>query len=232
MPLTSIAFIPDGNRRYARKAGIEFAEAYKLGTEKAWSIVKWLKDYPSVVAGTFYTLSYANLTRGKAEREVLYNLFDNELDKVFSNPLFEEDQIRLRFIGRTNLLPDSIQKKLAKAEKFTEDFKAKTINLAIGYDGQIEILDAVKKLIEKNNGNKIGEKDLTPEGFRKYLYSDVPDPDLIIRTSGTKRLSGFLTFQSVYSELYFLDKYWPEFDRQDLDNAISEYNNRQRRFGE
>ncbi|MFA4907924.1 MAG: polyprenyl diphosphate synthase, partial [archaeon] len=185
MALKSIAFIPDGNRRYALKAGIGLAEAYKLGTEKAWSMIDWLEDYPSIKAGTFYTLSYENLHRTRTELGALFKIFGKELDKVFLNPIFERNGIRLKFIGRTNLLPKGLQQKLKKAEDFTEDFRRRTINLAIGYNGQVEILDAVKKLLQKNEEGKLRAKDLTPEGFHDYLYADTPDPDLIVRTSGT-----------------------------------------------
>lgn len=230
MELTSIAFIPDGNRRYAQKQGIDLVKAYQLGTQKAWDVLDWLKDYPKIKTGTFYTLSFENLTRSLQEKIVLFRIFEKELEKVFSTTRFVDDQVRLRIIGRIEALPKKLKEKIFKAEEATRDFKKKTVNLAIGYNGRIEIVDAVKKILrEKEYNTRPG--DLDEETFKKYLYSDFPDPDMLIRTSGTKRLSAFLTYQTVYSELYFLDKLWPEIEKTDLDLAIMEYNDRERRFG-
>ena len=108
----SIAFIPDGNRRYARKMGISYAKAYSLGTERAWDVIDWLKEYPKIKAGTFYTLSLENLSRNRLELKALFALFERELDKVKNRGLFEEQGIRLKFIGRLNSLPKRVQKKI------------------------------------------------------------------------------------------------------------------------
>ena len=124
-----------------------------------------------------------------------------------------------------------LQEKMAQAETYTQDFNKRTIDLALAYDGQAEIVDAAKKIAEDYQHNQLSLDSLTTSKFNEYLYSLTPPPDLIIRTSGTKRLSGFLTYQSAYSELYFIDKYWPEFTEQDFNRAIAEYESRERRFG-
>ena len=231
MELSSVAFIPDGNRRYAVRNGISLAESYALGTQKAWDVVKWLSDYPKIRVGTFYTLSLENLTRKKSELKLLFKIFEKQLDKVEGNELLEEHQVKLNFVGRTDLLPKIVQDKIAKAEKYTEKFSDKTVNLAIGYNGRTEIVDAAKAIAQKFARGKISLDQINEDSFKDYLYPGSFDPDMIIRTSGTQRLSGFLTYQSVYSELYFCDKFWPEFSRTDLDNAIADYDERQRRFG-
>jgi undecaprenyl diphosphate synthase len=231
MELVSIAFIPDGNRRYAKHAGISLLKSYQLGTQRAWDVFQWLQKYPKIKAGTFYTLSLENLLRHKIEIGLLYKIFERELDRVKENGLFEQMQNRLKFIGRTDLLPKKLQEKIRKTEEFTENFSKKTINLAIGYTGQMEIVDAAKKIAEDYKCGALALKDLTMESFGSYLYSQFPNPDLILRTSGTKRLSGFLTYQSAYSEFCFLDKYWPEITETDLDTAITDFSNRDRRFG-
>ncbi|MEW6295768.1 MAG: polyprenyl diphosphate synthase [Candidatus Diapherotrites archaeon] len=231
MQLKSIAFIPDGNRRYAIKAGVSLLESYRMGTEKAWHVLDWLNSYPKIKAGTFYTLSLENLQRNKAELKILFKIFEKELDKVWSTNKFTANQLRLKFIGRTHLLPQKLQNKMRRAEEFTENYRKKVINMALGYNGQAEIIDAAKRLAWDFKHNAISLASLTEKKFKNYLYSAFPDPDLIIRTSGTKRLSGFLTYQSSYSELYFIEKYWPEFSEEDLATAINEFNDRQRRFG-
>ncbi len=116
-------------------------------------------------------------------------------------------------------------------EKRTENFSKKTINLALGYNGQAEIVDAAKKVAEQYKHGLIKLNDLTVDSFKNFLYASFPEPDLIIRTSGTQRLSGFLTYQSSYSELYFCKKYWPEFSKTDLNEAITSFNERKRKFG-
>lgn len=230
MELNSIAFIPDGNRRYSKKAGISLLESYQVGTQKAWKVMDWLTNYKQIKTGTFYTLSLENMQRNKTELNVLFSIFDKELDKVFEKNFFEKNQIQLKFIGRLNLLPKNLQEKISEVEKFTSGFKEKTINLAIGYNGQTEIVDATKKIAELYKQNKLNLEKLNPATYYKYLYNSL-QPDLIIRTSGTQRLSGFLTYASSYSELHFCEKTWPEFSKTDLQNAINEYNSRDRKYG-
>jgi undecaprenyl diphosphate synthase len=229
--LESIAFIPDGNRRYARKIGVNFLQAYQLGTKKAWDVMDWLGDYKSVKAGTFWMLSLENMQKRKSELKVLFKIFDRELDKVKQSGYFEKNQIRLRFFGRLNLLPKKILAKVREAEEQTKDFGARTINLALGYSGRAEILDAAKSLALDAKRGDIDLENLDEKSFGRYLYLDMQEPDLVIRTSGEKRTSGFLPYQSAYSELYFCQHYWPEFTQQDLGKAISEYEERQRNFG-
>lgn len=231
MTVSSIAFIPDGNRRFAKKRGISLLESYRLGTKKAWNVIDWLRSYPAIKSGTFYTLSFENLTRNKTELSVLFKIFEKELDKAANNLVFEQEQMHVNFVGKLEALPKKIQAKMQKLEEKTGDFKKKTIHLAIGYSGQNEIVDAAKKIAEQYKQGILNLSDLTTENFSRFLYANIPEPDLIVRTSGTQRLSGFLTYQSAYSELYFSPKYWPEFEKNDLDSAIQTYENRKRNFG-
>jgi tritrans,polycis-undecaprenyl-diphosphate synthase [geranylgeranyl-diphosphate specific] len=228
---TSIAFIPDGNRRYAKSRGIALAKAYQLGTQKAWDVLDWMAKYPKIKTGTFYTLSLENFLRKKTEISILFRIFEKELDKVTKSGFIEENGICLKFLGRTHLFPKSIRKKMLEAEKFSEGFSEKKVNLALGYNGQAEIVDAAKALAQKYKDSKISLSSINEKTFHNYLYSEFPDPDLLIRTSGTQRLSGFLTYQTAYSELYFIDKYWPEITQADLDSAIHRFDERERRFG-
>ncbi len=231
MVLSSIAFIPDGNRRFAQKKGISLLESYLQGTQKAWDVMHWLSNFPQIKTGTFYTLSLENLTRNQIELSLLLKIFDKELDKAAKSDLFEKQGIALRFIGQIELLPQKLQDKMKVLSEQTSVHDAKTINLAIGYSGQTEIVFAAKKIAEQYKQGLLSLSDLTAQSFRKFLYNDFHFPDLIIRTSGTQRLSGFLTYQSAYSELYFLDKYWSEIEQTDLHTAVSEFESRERKFG-
>ncbi|MFH1224822.1 MAG: polyprenyl diphosphate synthase [Candidatus Diapherotrites archaeon] len=232
MELNSIAFIPDGNRRYARLNGLNLLQAYSLGTQKSWDVLEWLVKYPQIKVGTFYTLSMENLSRNRAELSVLFKIFGRELDSVKDKAVLAENKIALKFVGRRELFPKKMQEKMDAAEKYTADFGGKrTINLALGYNGQQEIVDAAKKIAQGYKEGIVNLAHLNEKAFANYLYSPFQNPDLIIRTSGTQRLSGFLTYQSAYSELYFTPKYWPELQEADLQAAVKDFYERDRRYG-
>ncbi|MFA5764019.1 MAG: polyprenyl diphosphate synthase [archaeon] len=229
--IESIAFIPDGNRRYAKETGVSLLTSYSMGTEKAWDVLNWLTKYPQIKVGTFYTFSLKNFQRSGLELKILMKLFENELDKVKGRKILQEEGINLKFIGRREQFPSVIQKKMKEAEKYTSQFTDRTINLALGYDGQTEIIDAAQKFaLDVKEGNVLAET-LSTESFRKYLYSDFAEPDLIIRTSNEQRLSGFLTYQSAYSEFAFINKFWPQIVESDVDKIVTDFNERERRFG-
>ncbi len=229
--LESIAFIPDGNRRYAKLANISLLESYSIGTSKAWDVLNWLTKYPSIKVGTFYTFSLKNFQRSSLELKVLMRIFEKELDKVKKQKILKDYNIRLKFIGRRELFPKNIQEKMLDAEKYTSQFNERTVNLALGYDGQSEIVDAAQKFAIDVKKGKVLPETISTDSFRKYLYHDFKEPDIIIRTSNEKRLSGFLTYQSAYSELAFVNKYWPQLEEKDLDKIVNDYTSRQRRFG-
>ncbi len=230
--LTSIAFIPDGNRRYAKKMGLNLFDGYFQGAQKAWDVLQWTLEYPHIKTGTFWALAIDNFkSRSKLELQVLFKIFEHELGKVKEGSLFDSHQIKLKFLGRTEMFPAHLQQKMARAEEFTENFKKKTMNVALCYSGQAEIVDAAKRLAQDLNTKKAKPEAIDERAFKDYLYSDFPDPDLIIRTGGQHRLSGFLSYQSAYSELYFMDKYWPQITQQDLSEAVDFYNSTQRNFG-
>jgi tritrans,polycis-undecaprenyl-diphosphate synthase [geranylgeranyl-diphosphate specific] len=229
--LESIAFIPDGNRRFAKFSNISLLESYSLGTKKAWDILNWISKYPSITVGTFYTFSLKNFQRSSLELKILMRIFEKELDKVKSQKILQDQGICLKFIGRKEQFPVKIQKKIVEAEKYTSQFYDKTVNLALGYDGQTEIIDAAQKFAMDVKKGKILPETLSPSIFKNYLYSDFKEPDIIVRTSNEQRLSGFLTYQSAYSELAFIDKYWPQLQEEDVDKIVKDFNDRQRRFG-
>ena len=227
--LKSIAFIPDGNRRYAKKVGIPITEAYMLGTKNTWKIIEWLKKFNETRFLTFYALSYENFKRKKNELKILSKLFEKEIDSAFDTKYFQKNNFKLKFIGRINEFPKRLFNKMISLQDETANNTKKIISLALGYDGQKEIIDATKAIALNESRETI--ENLNEKKFRKHLYAEIPAPDLIIRTSGTQRLSGFLLFNSSYSELYFSQKLWPEFNKRELNNAIKFYKLSKRNFG-
>jgi len=228
--LSSIGFIPDGNRRYAKEHKIQMLTAYRMGTRKAWETIDWLQKYPEIKTGYFYTLSLKNLTRKKHELRVLHGIFKQELKKVTDTDYFERNGIKLKFIGRLSELPGRMQAMIREAEESTARNTRKLITLALGYDGQAEIVDAAKQLALDYEQGKVDLERVDEQSFSNYLYTQQA-PDMIVRTSGEQRLSGFLPYQSTYAELYFCDKYWPEFEATDLDRAVREFSARKKNYG-
>jgi undecaprenyl diphosphate synthase len=231
MVLESIAFIPDGNRRYAKLVGISLAESYSLGTQKAWDVLNWIKKFPLITTGTFYTFSLKNFERSKLELDILFKIFDDQLNKAINSNFFEEQKASLRFVGRREMFPIRLQEKMHLVENNTSKYKKRQINLALGYDGQTEIVDAAQRFAFDVREGKASPEDLSTGNFSKYLYADFKAPDLIVRTSNEHRLSGFMTYQSSYSELAFIDKYWPQLTEADIDKTILDFEERERRFG-
>ena len=220
-----IAVIMDGNRRWAKKKGLPPMEGHRQGYEQFKKISEYCNKL-GVKILTVYAFSLENWKRSKAEVFYLMNLLKKGLRE--QRDFFIKNKVRLNVIGQIEKLPFDLKELVLKIMKETKDNKERILNLAISYGGREEIMEAVKKIIkEKINPSKINEKI-----FSQYLYTaGQPDPDIIIRTSGEQRLSGFLPWQSVYTELYFSPKLWPDFTEEDLEEVIKEFQNRQRRFG-
>ncbi len=231
MTLSSIAFIPDGNRRYASQKGMNLASAYQLGTQRSWDVMSWLNDYPSIKVATFYTLSLENITRSTGEMHVLFSIFEKEADKILKDEVYKTNEFAIKFLGRLEKFPAHLRTKMNTIQEKSQDYAKRVINVAMGYNGRAEIVDAAKKFAHDVSEKKIDVNTINEDSFKQYLYSNFHDPDMIVRTGYTQRLSGFLTYQSVYSELFFMDKYWPEFSREDLLSVVQEYESRERRFG-
>jgi undecaprenyl diphosphate synthase len=220
-----IGIIMDGNRRWARERGLPTFEGHKRGYEKIKEVGDWCFKR-GVKILTLFAFSTENWNRKKEEVEYLMNLLHFGLTKELNE--FDKRGIRLKIIGRREGLPEKVAKAKDEAEKQTEKNTAGLLQLAINYGGRPEIVDAVKKSIRQGVAEELVDEKLVEEN----LYTaGVPDPDLIIRTSGEQRLSGFLLWQSAYSELYFCQKYWPDFSEQDLDEALAWFTSRGRRFG-
>lgn len=225
-----IAVIPDGNRRYAKKYGLSFLEAYRRGVEKVRKFATWVLEYREIKHMTFYALSTENLQRSKAELELLFRVFKDEIRRTREDPIIHDNKIRVRFIGDRSILPRDLVEEMEKLEKETERYGDYDLTLALGYGGRAEIVRCIKRII---NG-EVRLAELNETGLFNCLdtsYLQYPEPDILIRTGGEKRLSNFLLYQSAYTELFFLDKYWPEIEKEDLREILEEYTRRQRRFG-
>lgn len=233
MPLRNVpetlAIIPDGNRRWARKHRLSFFSGYKLGVEKFIDFAEWCKQY-GVRNITVWAFSTENFKRESAERSMLFSIYKKFATDREMLLRLHNNETRFNVVGNKALLPRDLLDALHKVEVQTKGYTARTINMLIAYGGKDDILHAAERLVRDAVRKRV--RNVSEALFRTYMLSNqVPDIDLVIRTSGEERLSGFMPWQSVYSELYFSRKLWPEFTRRDLDRALVEYGRRQRRFG-
>jgi len=224
-----IGIILDGNRRFAKRLMLQPWKGHELGFEKLKKLFKWCKEL-DIKEITLYCFSMQNFNRPKKEFDYLMSLFEKGFNEVLTNKDIHKDKIKINIIGRHYLFPEKVQKQIKKVIELTKDYNNYKINIAIAYGGREEIIDAVKKIAEKVKNKELDIKNINEETFSENLYLN-SNPDLIIRTGGDRRTSNFLPWQSIYSEWFFLEKTWPEFEKQDLINVIEEYKNRKRRFG-
>lgn len=224
--LTHVAIIPDGNRRWARAKNLPTFEGHRQGFKRALDIFKKARQLGIKVV-SIWAFSTENWKRNPAEINYLMKLYEKMVDDHLRQAL--TDKVKIIHIGRKDRLNRTLKKKIINAETKTKNFDQYYSVIALDYGGRDEIIRAIEKIKE----TKSKTKKLNKENFSYYLdTADLPDPDLIIRTGGEKRLSGFLPWQSEYSELIFLDQYFPDFSPDDFETCIKEYLNRQRRFGQ
>jgi len=228
-----IGVILDGNRRWAIEQSLPKWEGHLWGGRKAEAFLEWCLEL-GIQTVTAYAFSTENFQRSRKEVERIFEVVEREAERLEGDDRLRENQVRVKVIGRTELLPETLQKLIAKIEDQTRNHDKHFLNVAIAYGGRAEIVDAARKIAQDLDIGKISPNDINEESFRDYLYTahlPNPYPDLIIRTSGEERLSGFLLWQSAYSELCFLDVYWPEFRKIDLLRAIRIYQKRKRTYG-
>lgn len=225
MNIKHVALIMDGNGRWAKQRGLPRIEGHRNGVKRVNEII----DTAAAVglqAVTFYTFSIENWNRPMTEVRALMRILDKYLRSEMHR--LHEMNIIFRAVGNIEKLPDNIRKLLRDFEELTKNNTGLVLSSALSYGGRAEIVNAVKKIIEDG----IRAKDVDEAAFESYLYTaGIPDPDLIIRTSGEMRLSNFLLWQSAYSEFYFTETLWPDFGREEFMAAINEYQGRERRFG-
>jgi len=217
-----VAIIMDGNGRWARKRGLPRIYGHRAGVKAVRKTIEACLDI-GVKYLTLYTFSTENWTRPPEEVMGLMKLFTDVIRKEIKN--LKEKKVRVVFIGRRDGLPEEVIENMEWVSNETTKFRDLTLIIALNYSGRAEIVDAVNKAIEK--GEKVDE-----ESIRKFFYfPEMPDPDLLIRTSGEMRISNFLLYQIAYTELYITDVLWPDFDKRELLKAIKSYSTRERRFG-
>ncbi len=232
-----IGFILDGNRRFGRRAGLQDPrEIYDLGARKLDEVLDWCGEL-GVECVTLWVCSTENLQRAPGEVSGILAAVEAKVRALAEDPNIHRRQVRVRATGKLDLLPGDVVATIRRAEAATADYSAMNLTIAVAYGGREEIADAVRLLLTEKTGAGQSPEEIaaqvTPEAIGRYLYApDLPDPDLIIRTSGEIRLSGFLLWQSAYSEFYFSDVYWPAFRRVDFLRAVRAYQQRQRRLGQ
>jgi tritrans,polycis-undecaprenyl-diphosphate synthase [geranylgeranyl-diphosphate specific] len=228
-----IGVILDGNRRWAEEHYLPPWSGHQIGADKVEDLLHWCISL-NVNTITLYLFSTENFNRPGKEILAIMNLFEERLKKIFTDELIHKNQVQIRAIGRINLLPDSIQKLIHTVEEDTKNYNDHYLNMAIAYGGRAEIVDATKKIVEAVTTGTIAVEQIDEKTIEEHLYTAYlpkSDPDLIIRTSGEERLSGFLLWQGAYSELCFVDVYWPDLRRIDLWRAIRIHQQRERRYG-
>lgn len=224
-----VAMIMDGNRRWAKEKGTHSFEGHKIGYNKMKDVADWCikEEIPNLI---LYAFSIENWQRSKEEVSYLMGLLKLMLGKEISS--LKKKGFKISFIGDLSIVPEDIKKLIKKAENETMELKKLHLVIAFSYGGRREILEAVKEISKMKDKKEI--ENLTEKEFSKFLWTDkinVPDPDLIIRTSGEMRLSNFLPWQAVYSELFFTKTYWPDFNYEEFKKIIEEFSKRERRLG-
>ncbi|MDE1842489.1 MAG: di-trans,poly-cis-decaprenylcistransferase [Thaumarchaeota archaeon] len=228
-----IAIILDGNRRWAKRNLIMKIDGHFRGADAVEKLLDWCEEL-NIRIITLYVLSAENLNRKDDELGYLYELINERLHKLYNDPRIHKNRMKVKAIGSIELLPDFLKDILGKLEETTKNYDGHYLNIAIAYGGQNELVDAIKKIGAKIKDGSLDVNQIDKDVIESSLYtSHLPQssPDMILRTSGEKRLSGFLLWQSAYSELVFMDVYWPEFRKIDLMRAIRTFQKRGRRLG-
>ncbi|MDD5177680.1 MAG: polyprenyl diphosphate synthase [Candidatus Nanoarchaeia archaeon] len=225
-----IGIILDGNRRFAKRLMMKPWKGHEFGAEKIEKLMNWAEEL-KIKEMTLYAFSIENFDRPKEEFNMLMRIFKESFDKVLNRiDEINKKGLRIRFIGRIEMFPEKVYSRMKKIMELTKNNKKYFINFAMAYGGRAEIIDATKKIANEIKKGKLKPEQINEELFGRNLYLN-SDPDLIIRTSGEQRISGFLLWQGSYAEFYFIKKLWPEFEKEDLVKAINDYSRRDRRFG-
>jgi len=228
-----IGIILDGNRRWAADHGNDAFFGHEKGAETAENLLDWCREI-GIRSVTVYGLSTENLLRSPQEVAEIFRILEERLERLLYDERIYRDRVRVKAIGKVELLPERIQAILRSLEERTAEFDRFYLNIAVAYGGRTEITDVVKSIAADVSEGKLSPSQITQETIARRLYTahlPNPEPDLIIRTSGEERLSNFLLWQGAYSELIFMDVYWPSFRKIDLMRAIRTFQRRTRRYG-
>ena len=224
-----VAIIMDGNGRWAKSRHLPRTSGHIEGVKRVEEIV-YFASARGIKVLTLFTFSTENWNRPKQEVSMLMKMLITVLDKKIQ--ALNKKKIKLQFIGRREGVPASVLKTILFATELTKDNEGMTLNMAFNYGGRLEILDAVKTIAAAVKNDQMNLSDITEETLSQLLYTKgLPDPDLLIRTSGEKRISNFLLWQLSYSEFYFTDKFWPDFTKDEFEKALTDFKCRERRYG-
>ena len=228
-----ISIIMDGNRRYASDSGLAATLGHRAGKEKLEEVMDWVLEM-NIPYLTVYALSTENITGRKPdELEALFDLYVEGLNDLSKDERIHKNGVKVRVAGRKELLPRRVLDAIENTEKLTEEYDKFVFTVCLAYGSREEIIDAVRGIAADHADGSLDLDSIDEVEISKRLWTgDMPDPDLVIRTSGEERISNFLLWQSAYAEYYFTDVYWPSFSKTDLLEAIEAYQNRKRRFGE
>ena len=224
-----VAIILDGNRRFAKSLNLDPWKGHEYGEKKVRKLLDWCKEY-GIKELTLYAFSMQNFNRPKIEFDYLMKLFIDAAKRLLEDEDLKKNNLKIRWVGRISLFPQDVQNAIKELEEKTKGNDGYTLNMAMAYGGKEELADAMKKIAEKIKSGSLRPEDITEETIAENLYVQ-SEPDLIIRTGGEKRTSNFLMWQSAYSEWIFLDKKWPEFEKEDFEECLKEYSQRERRLG-
>ena len=228
-----IGVILDGNRRWASAHDMIPWKGHREGAEKVKNFLEWALDL-GITTVTFYAFSTENFNRSEEEVKELMNLYEENLQEILKSDIIHKYRVKIAALGRMNLLPERIQQLITEVEESTKDYSDYYLNVALAYGGRAEIVDATREIASKVRRGELSPEDIDEATIEAHLYtSHLPqqEPDIVMRTSGESRISNFLIWQSAYSELFFVDVYWPDFREIDLERAIRAYQNRKRRYG-
>ncbi|MDH5402741.1 MAG: polyprenyl diphosphate synthase [Candidatus Heimdallarchaeota archaeon] len=226
-----IGIILDGNRRYSKSYKIPFQKGYQLGADKLEEVLEWLWDL-NVKVVSVWVFSTENFSRDTDQISVIMKMAEEKTVRIRESKKVHNRGVQIRYSGDRTLLPNSLNQQINKTEEETEQYNNHILNICMAYGGRAELTDAIKKITKNVVEGNLTIDQIDEDLVTEHLYTNgLPDPDLIIRTSGSVRLSGFLMWQSIYSELYFADVLWPSFRKIDLYRAIRDYLGRKRNFG-
>ncbi len=221
-----VAIIMDGNRRFARKRGLPPKVGHVFGSKKAEEVLNWCWEL-GIKNVTVYAFSTENFKRSEEEKRNIFNIVEKELRRLASDNRIHKNRVRVKIVGRRDLLPERVVQAINNVEKVTRDYEKFNLNIALAYGGRQELMDAIREILRKVKSGEIKSEDINEKLIEKHLYNegDYSSVDLVIRTGGEQRLSNFLPWQAANSIVYFCDVYWPEFRKIDLLRAIRAWQN-------
>ncbi|MGB1355292.1 MAG: polyprenyl diphosphate synthase [Poseidonia sp.] len=232
LKVNHLAIIMDGNRRFAWRSNLATGLGHRIGKQKLERVLDWVLEL-NIPWFTVYALSTENLNRPQEELDVLFDLYVEGLRDIADDERIHENKVRVNIIGRRELLPERVKDAIDYAESKTADYDQFVFTVCLAYGSREEMITAIQSIAKDFAAGDISLDAINQQAVSDRLYTaDMPDPDLVIRTSGEERISNFLLWQMAYSELYFTDVFWPSFSKKDLLKAIRTYQERGRRYGE